>query len=67
VEIEFALSLAATGGIIMVAGATAGATLRVLLAYETKRSARDAGTSGLLLIQLIGLLLAGRWPSSQDT
>jgi len=37
VEIEFGLNFSATGGIIMVVGATAGATLRILLAYDTRR------------------------------
>jgi hypothetical protein len=36
VEIEFGLSFSATGGIVMVAGATAGATLRVQLSYDAK-------------------------------
>jgi hypothetical protein len=36
VEIEFGLSFSASGKIVMVAGATAGATLRVLLSYDAK-------------------------------
>jgi hypothetical protein len=36
VEIEFGLSFSATGQIVMVAGATAGVTIRVLLSYDTR-------------------------------
>lgn len=36
VEIEFGLSFSASGRIVMVAGTTAGATLRVLLSYDAK-------------------------------
>jgi hypothetical protein len=43
VEIEFGLSFSASGGIVMVAGATAGATLRVLLSYDAKPPAPPAG------------------------
>ena len=43
VEIEFGLSFSASGGIVMVAGATAGATLRVLLSYDAKPLADPAG------------------------
>ena len=46
VEIEFGLSFSASGGIIMVAGATAGATLRVLLSYDAKPSAPSGGADG---------------------
>jgi hypothetical protein len=46
VEIEFGLSFSATGGIVMVAGATAGATLRVLLAYDAKPGPIPAGADG---------------------
>lgn len=46
VEIEFGLSFSATGGIVMVAGTTAGATLRVLLAYEAKREPPQTGADG---------------------
>lgn len=42
VEIEFGLSFSASGGIVMVAGATAGATLRVLLSYDAKPPADPA-------------------------
>jgi hypothetical protein len=46
VEIEFGLSFSASGGIVMVAGATAGATLRVLLSYDAKSPADPAGSGG---------------------
>lgn len=46
VEIEFGLSFSATGGIVMVAGATAGATLRVLLSYDAKPAANPVGAGG---------------------
>jgi hypothetical protein len=36
VEIEFGLGFSVTGGVIMVAGATGEATLRVLLSYDAK-------------------------------
>jgi hypothetical protein len=45
VEIEFGLSFSASGGIVMVAGATAGATLRVLLSYDAKPPAPLAGAA----------------------
>ena len=46
VEIEFGLSFSATGGIVMVAGATAGATLRVLLSYDAKPKPDPADAGG---------------------
>lgn len=46
VEIEFGLSFSATGGIVMVAGVTAGATLRVLLSYDAKPAASPVGADG---------------------
>jgi site-specific recombinase len=42
-EVEFGLCFSATGGIIMVAGATAGATLRVLLSYDARSPASQPG------------------------
>jgi len=45
-EIEFGLSFSATGGIVMVAGATAGATLRVMLSYDAKPPANPAAAGG---------------------
>jgi hypothetical protein len=48
VEIEFGLSFSASGGIVMVAGATAGATLRVLLSYDAKPPADAAGGQGVV-------------------
>jgi hypothetical protein len=46
VEIEFGLSFSVTGGVIMVAGATGEATLRVLLSYDAREAAPSAETSG---------------------
>jgi NTP-dependent ternary system trypsin peptidase co-occuring protein len=46
VEIEFGLSFSATGGIVMVAGATAGATLRVLLSYDAKLAPAPGPAAG---------------------
>jgi hypothetical protein len=36
VEIEFSLGFSVSGKVVMVAGATGEATLRVLLSYDTK-------------------------------
>ena len=44
VEIEFSLGFSVTGKVVMVAGATAEATLRVMLSYDAKQP-EPAGTS----------------------
>jgi hypothetical protein len=46
VEIEFGLSFSVTGGVIMVAGVTGEATLRVLLSYDARQPAPSGETPG---------------------